>query len=99
MDGSAMCTVCHRGQPMHMVGKEIDFPVPKDLPLDQGKKIQCLTCHYTHGRLTSDRPWAAVSFMDRLIRSEHLYKSYLLRRNNSGGELCLVCHNTEDKTK
>lgn len=99
VDGTTMCDVCHTDEHMHMVGVHIDFPSPKDLPLDGEQKVMCLTCHYAHGKLTSDRPWAAVSFMDRLTNNDDLHKSYLLRRNNSNGELCLVCHDTQGATK
>ncbi len=99
VDGTGMCEVCHTDEHMHMVGVEIDFPVPKDLLLDGEKKITCLTCHTAHGKLTSDRPWAAVSFMDKLMNDDDLHKSYLLRRKNSNGDLCLVCHDTKGEPK
>lgn len=92
-DGVAMCSSCHNPNQGHKVGLNIDFPVPADLPLNQENDITCLTCHYTHGRLDSDRPQACYSFMDKLLNAERLKKSFLLRRNNSDGELCLTCHN------
>lgn len=92
-DGVAMCSTCHNPNQGHKVGLNIDFPVPADLPLNADNDITCLTCHYTHGRLDSDRPQASHSFMDRLMNAERLKKSFLLRRNNSDGELCLTCHN------
>lgn len=92
-DGVAMCKHCHDTAQGHRVGVDIDFPVPADLPLNGGNAITCLTCHYVHGSLDSDRPQASVSFLDRLLNAERLRKSFLLRRNNTGGELCLTCHN------
>jgi len=92
-DGVAMCSSCHNPNEGHKVGLEIDFPVPADMPLSAENDITCLTCHYTHGSLSSDRPQASFSFMDRLMNAERLQKSFLLRRNNSDGELCLTCHN------
>lgn len=92
-DGVAMCSSCHNPNQGHKVGLKIDFPVPADLPLNEDNDITCLTCHYTHGRLDSDRPQASHSFMDKLMNAERLKKSFLLRRNNSDGELCLTCHN------
>lgn len=92
-DGVAMCSSCHNPNQGHKVGLNIDFPVPADLPLNEENDITCLTCHYTHGRLDSDRPQASHSFMDKLMNAERLKKSFLLRRNNSDGELCLTCHN------
>jgi len=56
--------------------------------------MACLTCHYVHGSLASDRPWASVSFMDRMTDDERMHKTYLLRRNNAEGALCLICHDT-----
>lgn len=92
-DGVAMCSSCHNPNQGHKVGLNIDFPVPADMPLNEDNDITCLTCHYTHGQLDSDRPQASFSFMDRLMNAERLHKSFLLRRNNSDGELCLTCHN------
>jgi len=92
-DGIKMCTNCHAANQGHKVGLLIDFPVPADMPLSDESDIMCLTCHYTHGSLASDRPQASFSIMDRLFDSQRLHKSFLLRRNNSDGELCLTCHN------
>ncbi|OQW78735.1 MAG: hypothetical protein BVN35_03520 [Proteobacteria bacterium ST_bin11] len=92
-DGVAMCSSCHNPNQGHKVGLNIDFPVPADLPLNEENDITCLTCHYTHGKLDSERPQASHSFMDKLMNAERLKKSFLLRRNNSDGELCLTCHN------
>lgn len=91
-DGTAMCTSCHGEAESHVVGATIDFPVPADLPLGPDKTITCSSCHHAHGSLASDRPRASYSFMDRLSNSPRLHKSYLLRRSNVNGELCLVCH-------
>ncbi len=98
-DGVAMCANCHNPNEGHKVGLEIDFPVPADMPLSTENDINCLTCHYTHGQLNSDRPQASFSFMDRLMDAERLHKSFLLRRNNSDGELCLTCHNVNQGSK
>ncbi|RME33297.1 MAG: hypothetical protein D6786_08075 [Gammaproteobacteria bacterium] len=94
-DGIGMCTGCHAGAAAsHPLGEPLDFEVPPDLPLTESRTMTCLTCHYAHGELESDRPWASVSLMDRLTNSERMHKSFLLRRNNADGELCLVCHDT-----
>lgn len=94
--GVEMCSGCHNAEDGHKVGLEIDFEVPADLPLDAKNKLTCLTCHYTHGSLGSDRPQASVSFMDSLVDAERLHKSFLLRRNNADGELCLTCHEVKE---
>ena len=99
LDGVAMCSSCHNPNEGHKVGLNIDFPVPADMPLSQENDIICLTCHYTHGRLDTERPQASFSFMDRLMDSQRLHKSFLLRRNNSDGELCLTCHNVNQGSK
>lgn len=91
-DGVAMCAGCHDPTAYHKVPVDIDFPLPADLPLNADKQMICLTCHYAHGKLESDKPQASFSFLDRLMDAERLRKSYLLRRNNSDGELCLICH-------
>lgn len=98
-DGVAMCSSCHDPAQGHKVGLNIDFAVPADMPLSPDSDIICLTCHYTHGSLESDRPQASFSFMDRLMNPERLKKSFLLRRNNSDGELCLTCHNVNQGSK
>lgn len=94
-DGVEMCAGCHEIEDSsHKVGMEMDFEPPADLPLSEDKAISCLTCHYVHGSLSSERAWASISFMDKLMNNERLHKSYLLRRNNAQGELCLTCHDT-----
>jgi hypothetical protein len=92
----AMCVSCH-GQEViaHPVGLRPPFPVPADLPLDRDGKVSCLTCHYTHGNFKSDRPYGSTSLLDRLFNRERLSKSFLLRRENTRGELCRVCHNQQ----
>jgi len=95
VSGIDMCTACHADTAaMHPLATIQDFEVPPDLPLTADKGMSCLTCHYTHGSLASDRPWASVSFMDRITDNERMHKSYLLRRNNAEGALCLICHDT-----
>jgi cytochrome c len=81
------------------VGLKLDFEIPADMPLDKKNRLSCLTCHYTHGNMDSDRPQASVSFMDRLLNANRLHKSFLLRRNNVDGELCLICHNSNQGSK
>ena len=98
-DGVEMCTGCHDAEDGHKVGLKLDFEIPADMPLNKKDALSCLTCHYTHGNLTSDRPQASFSFMDRLLNAERLHKSFLLRRNNVDGELCLICHNSNQGSK
>ncbi len=98
-DGVAMCSSCHDPEDGHKIGLKLDFDVPVDMPLDKKNALSCLTCHYTHGKLTTDRPQASFSFMDRLVDADRLHKSFLLRRNNVDGELCLICHNPEQGKK
>jgi predicted CXXCH cytochrome family protein len=92
-DGIEICTGCHVTDTVkHMLGRRPNFPVPNDLPLDRKGRITCLTCHYTHGSLRSEKPWIDVSWFERLSNSKRLYKTFLLRRNNREGGLCLACH-------
>lgn len=99
IDGVEMCSSCHNPDDGHKVGLKLDFEIPADMPLGTKNKLTCLTCHYTHGKLASDRPQASVSFMDRMLDAERLHKSFLLRRNNADGELCLTCHNVNGGSK
>ncbi len=97
-DEISMCMNCHtHDASTHSVNIAVDFSVPADLPLSSTGKITCLTCHTVHGRLHSQRPWASCNFMDHLLNRERLTKTYLLRRNNAHGELCLTCHDPEEK--
>ncbi|CAG7857292.1 hypothetical protein MCAMS1_02064 [biofilm metagenome] len=98
-DGIEMCTGCHDKDDGHKVGIKLDFEVPADLPLGAKNKLTCLTCHYVHGSLTSSRPQASFSFIDRMLDAELMHKSYLLRRNNTDGELCLTCHEVKEGSK
>ncbi len=95
-DGVEMCAGCHDAENGHKVNLKLDFEVPADMPTAAKNKLTCLTCHYTHGSLRSNRPQASVSFMDRLLDAERLQKSFLLRRNNVDGELCLICHEVKE---
>ncbi|KJV07163.1 cytochrome c3 family protein [Methylocucumis oryzae] len=96
-DGIAMCSSCHDPENGHQVGLNIDFTLPADLPLSLDNKLTCLTCHYMHGDLASERPQASYSVMDTLTDAERLHKSFLLRRSNVDGELCFVCHNVSQE--
>lgn len=96
-DGTAMCTSCHDSASSHVVGVPARNPVPPDLPLGPDGIVTCATCHYTHGSLASDRPRASFSFTDRLTESPRLRKSFLLRRDNSEGEMCRICHRPEQE--
>ncbi|MDP3333300.1 MAG: hypothetical protein Q8Q40_10950 [Methylococcaceae bacterium] len=98
-DGVAMCAGCHNAEDGHKTGLKLDFEIPADMPLGKKNTLSCLTCHYTHGSLVSDRPQASFSFMDRLVDADRLHKSFLLRRNNVDGELCLICHNSNQGSK
>ncbi len=94
-DGTAMCLGCHDTASSHVVGVPARDAVPPDMPLAAGGVVTCTTCHYTHGSLSSDRPRASFSFTDRLTDSPRLRKSFLLRRDNSDGEMCRICHQPE----
>ena len=96
-DGISMCTTCHADAESHVVGTALDFAVPADLPLGEGATMTCLSCHHVHGSLESERPRASFSFLDRLTNDPRLRKSFLLRRSNVDGELCLVCHDPSDR--
>ena len=94
VDFTSMCTKCHGDESAsHIVGVTPEYSVPADLPLDANGQMTCLTCHYMHGTLTSEKPMASMSIIDRLLHRERLKKSYVLRRNNADGDLCIACHN------
>jgi len=88
-----MCIECHgNDSKSHIVGVTPEYTVPADLPLDSKNNVNCLTCHYIHGSLKSETPMASSSAMDKLFNRDRLKKSFMLRRNNSKGDLCLACH-------
>ncbi len=92
-DETRMCTDCHGDNNAgHIVGVSPEYSVPADLPLNHNNQVTCLTCHYTHGELSTDKPMASSSLLDLFFNRERLYKSYILRRNNADGDLCLACH-------
>lgn len=94
-DGIKSCITCHESAAVkHMVGRRPDFKVPNYLPLDAEGRITCLTCHYTHGPLKSEKPWVDVSWFERLTNSERLHKTFLLRHHNRDGHLCMACHDS-----
>jgi len=90
---TAMCNECHGDDnTSHIVGVSPNFTVPADLPLNKENQVTCLTCHYVHGSLKTDRVMASTSLMDHIFNRARLGKSYILRRNNAEGDLCLSCH-------
>lgn len=92
-----LCAGCHGDDnSSHIVGITPEYSVPADLPLDKNGQVTCITCHYVHGDLKSDKPMASTSFMDQLFNRQRLNKSYVLRRNNSEGDLCLACHSNNE---
>jgi hypothetical protein len=94
-DGIKSCITCHESAAVkHMVGRRPDFKVPSYLPLDAEGRITCLTCHYTHGPLSSEKTWVDVSWIERLTNSERLHKTFLLRHHNRDGHLCKACHDS-----
>ncbi len=93
IDPVAMCAPCHEGSmDSHPIAVRPKYRVPADLPLDKKRGVSCLTCHYTHGRLISERPCCSVSLLDRMFNRERMRRSFLLRRENANGELCKACH-------
>lgn len=93
IDPVAMCVPCHDDSVRsHPLWVKPNYPVPADLPLDKKGAVTCLTCHHTHGSLKSEHPCCSVSFMDRMLNSDRMTKSFLLRRENTKGQLCKVCH-------
>jgi len=92
-----LCATCHGDDnSSHIVGITPEYSVPADLPLNENGQVTCITCHYVHGDLKSDKPMASTSFMDQLFNRQRLSKSYVLRRNNSEGDLCLACHSKKE---
>lgn len=92
-DPVAMCVPCHDdSERSHPLWVKPNYPVPADLPLDNNGAVTCLTCHHTHGSLKSEHPCCSVSFMDRMLNSDRMTKSFLLRRENTKGQLCKACH-------
>ncbi len=99
-DPVAMCVSCHeQAGEEHPVGAKPEYPVPADLPLDKEGKVSCLTCHFTHGSLKSDHACCSTSFLDRFFAKERKFKSFLLRRENTKGELCKACHQSSGRKK
>ncbi len=88
-----MCTSCHDyGDRSHPTDVEVDFNVPGDLPIMNGR-ITCVTCHYPHANCESEHRFISVSILENIFSGGGKYKTYFLRRSNAHGELCLACHN------
>ncbi|MBM4065042.1 MAG: hypothetical protein FJ266_05290 [Planctomycetes bacterium] len=92
-DPVTMCVPCHEGSmDSHPIAVQPKYLVPADLPLDKRRRISCLTCHYAHGSLKSNHTCCSMSFLDRMFDRKRMKKSFLLRRENTNGELCNACH-------
>jgi hypothetical protein len=97
-DGVALCATCHDPKrASHMIGRRIETVLPAELPLAKDRKIECLTCHYTHGSFYTEQPRANINSFDKLFDTERMHNSYLLRLNNTNGEFCLLCHQAKQK--
>lgn len=95
-DGVGMCAMCHDpNRAKHMLGRKIEIPLPKELPLTEDKKIVCLTCHYAHGDFYSEQPRTNITFFDKLFNTQRMHNSFLLRLNNTDGQFCLLCHQSK----
>ena len=94
-DITEMCTECHEyGERSHPTDMAVDFEVPVDLPLRNGK-VTCVTCHYPHGSPESDQKYVSSNALSKLgsfVVKKKKYKTYYLRRLNTKGRLCLTCH-------
>lgn len=99
-DGGAICISCHPRDHIHAnVSGKVVFSLPPDMPIGQNQTHICQTCHYSHGKLESNKPYANVNFIDYVFDTEFMHKSFLLRRDNSEGGLCLTCHNPDNSLK
>ncbi|HAI70817.1 MAG TPA: hypothetical protein DCW74_20255 [Alteromonas australica] len=95
-DDATMSTSCHDpSSAKHMLGKFSPEQLPPHMALSKDGRVTCLTCHFVHGELEDDKPWANVGLFEKLFNSEKLYKTYLLRETNVNGELCLTCHHAD----
>jgi hypothetical protein len=85
------CLRCHKDMDKHHpVGSEVTEEVR--LPLLTGQKLGCVTCHDVNAPSTDTKSWKSQSLYARLFQGQPVYKTYLLRTNNSSGKLCQTCH-------
>ncbi len=97
-----LCEECHAEKvsgDMHPVDVRPAHAVPAELHLDNYFTITCVTCHDPHGKNVSERPFVPQTWFDRLgraVRRQRGYRTFLLRRSNVGGDLCLSCHRKTD---
>jgi hypothetical protein len=85
------CLRCHKDmEKHHSVGSEVKEQVP--LPLLGTRKLACVTCHDVNAPTTDTKSWKSQSLYARLFQGQAVYKTYLLRINNSSGKLCQTCH-------
>jgi len=83
-DITGSCETCHsriKQTQSHPTDLVPTLPIPPDMPLTNGM-ITCITCHYVHPK--GDRGLAVK-------------RPYFLRRNTSGIQFCLLCHDIDQK--
>jgi hypothetical protein len=94
----SICERCHRdkiNEDKHPVDIKPERPVPQDLHLDSYYSITCTTCHDPHAEPWDDMPYVSRSWIERLldaVRGRERHRTFLLRKTNVEGELCLSCH-------
>jgi len=78
-DIETLCLRCHvevRVTMSHPLGVKPTFELPSDMPLDWKGELTCSTCHIMHS----------------LDDNHFLFGNKFLRRNSTGKDFCLECH-------
>lgn len=86
---SNWCRDCHSmdGKAQHPA--EVKVADSKQLPLEEGGLIDCITCHSPHRSPIASEPYAPLA----LSRWDYNnYNSFLLNSRNDEGQLCARCH-------
>jgi hypothetical protein len=92
----SLCQECHFEQRMsHPVDIRPGRIPGLTLPLDGTRSITCSTCHDPHSPPFATIPYVRLPVLKRISRlfsGDQAYPTFFLRRPNSGGELCSLCH-------
>jgi len=87
-DSGKWCLTCHdmEESTLHPTGI---ISQNTSLPHESNNRMSCLTCHSPHGNEIASQPWISTSLSDTGRTS---FKTYLLNKPNTHGELCKQCH-------
>ncbi|HPT45326.1 MAG TPA: multiheme c-type cytochrome [Candidatus Rifleibacterium sp.] len=83
------CVSCHAMETMKQHPTGVKVTATRELPLEDGEYMSCLTCHSPHAAPVASEPWAPLAINPAFNDN---YSTFLLTHPNNEGQLCSKCH-------